>query len=78
MPPRILPTTTISSIKTQQLVSELLVLRACVRPRGKNNRVKPVRNLLRKIKEKLHPWPETSWQHLQFSPKKTIKYGLSK
>jgi len=46
--------------KTQQLVSELLVLRACVRPRGeKNNRGKPVRNLLRK-KKKLHPWPETS------------------
>jgi len=37
--------------KLQQLVSELLVLRACVRPRGKNNRGKPVRNLLRKIKK---------------------------
>jgi len=37
--------------KTQQLVSELLVLRVCVRPRGKNSRGKPVRNLLGKIKK---------------------------
>jgi len=58
--------------KIQQLVSKLLVLRACVRPRGKNNRGKPVRNLLRKIK-KLHSWPETSCQHLRFSPEKTVK-----
>jgi len=63
--------------KTQQVVSEHLVLRACVRPREKNNRGKPVRNILTKIKI-LHPLPETSWQHLRFSLDKTIKYGLSK